>query len=242
MERAYSKSGEKLQLFGSSGYSRGQFGNAQGIAIDKDGNFLVADYENHCIQKFTSKGQFLKEVGKKGGGMGSGPLEFDYPSDIAINPINNKVYVYDQRSYRVQILNPDLTYHGEFGRKGTGSGQFYGSRGIAFDSSGNVYVADNYRVQVFTADGTFLRMFGNSRGEALESLKGIAIDSNDVVYVSEGDPNRVSVFTSGGQFVTSFGKYGAGPGEFNWIGSLAVHGNAIYVCDCQNDRIQISYR
>ena len=41
---------------------------------------------------------------------------------------------------------------------------------MAFDSTGNVFVADthNYRIQVFTAEGEFLRKFGkNGRAVAM---------------------------------------------------------------------------
>ena len=58
------------------------------VAVDGEGNILVADSDNHRIQKFTAKGQFLTAVGTKG----SGPLQFDKVDDIAINTSNNKVY------------------------------------------------------------------------------------------------------------------------------------------------------
>ena len=51
----------------------------------------------------------------------------------------------------------EFTSQGEFitkwGSAGTGNGQFIDPFGIAFDSSGNVYVADqvNQRIQKFTS-------------------------------------------------------------------------------------------
>ena len=45
---------------------------------------LVADKDNHRIQKFTAEGQFITAVGTNG----SGPLQFNEVEDIAINTSN----------------------------------------------------------------------------------------------------------------------------------------------------------
>ena len=48
------------------------------MAVDDEGNILVADCSNHRIQKFTPEGQLLKAVGANG----RGPLQFNCPTDI----------------------------------------------------------------------------------------------------------------------------------------------------------------
>ncbi len=51
-----------------------------------------------------------------------------------------------------------------FGSAGNGNGQFNAPVGIAFDSSGNIYVTDvsNNRVQKFTANGVYVSQFGSA--------------------------------------------------------------------------------
>ena len=236
----FSPNGKKLQSFGSYGSDYGRFNTPWGVAVDGEGNILASDTGNHRIQKFTASGQFLCAVGTQG----EGPLQFNRPMYIAFNATNNKIYVTDYKNFRVQVLNSDLTFSNTFGRKGSGSGQFNGIRGIAYDSIGNVYVVDgkNHRIQVFTADGKFLRMFGK-RGSGTGELKiplGIAIDSSDVVYVSENDNHRVSLFTSEGRFMSSFGEKGVGSGEFNFPCGVTVDSSGVvYVCDSDNYRIQV---
>ena len=233
----FSPSGEKLC---SHDYGQGQFESPHGVALDGKGNILVADSGNDRIQKFTPEGQFLTAVGAKGKGL----RQFDFPTDIAFNAVNKKVYVTDCDNDRVQVLNSDLTFSSTFGKRGSGKGQFDYPRGIACDSTGKVYVADcdNHRVQVFTAEGKFLKKFGRcgaGRGE-LSYPVGITIDSNDMVYVSEWGNNRVSVFTSEGVLVTSFGSPGVGPGQFNAPCGLAVdNSGVVYVCDHKNQRVQM---
>ena len=234
----FSPSGGKLRSFGKRGSSPGRVLNPREVAVDGDGNILVTDSENHRIQRFTSEGQFLTSVGTKG----SGHLQFSYPTGIAFNASNNKVYVTD--ADRIQVLNFDLTFSRIFGKSGSGKGQFNDPWGIACDINGKVYVADryNHRIQVFTTEGKFLHMFGRrglGRGE-LDCPVGVAIDTSGMVYVSEEGNDRVSVFTSASQFVTSFGRRGNGPGELECPRGLAVdNSGVVYVCDCCNHRVQL---
>ena len=232
-----SPSGEKLRSFGTHGSGQGQFDGPYGISVDGEGNILVADFCNHRIQKFTVEGQFLAAVGTEG----SGSLQFSYPTYIAFNTSNNKVYVTDNENHRVHVLNSDLTFSSTFGKQGSGKGQFSDPCGIACDSTGKVYVADtdNHHIQVFTAKGKFLKMFGRrgqGRGE-LASPWCVAVDTSDMVYVSEEGNHRVSVFTTGGQLVTSFGRKGE---LFSSPRGLAVDNNGVvYVCDLSNNRVKV---
>ena len=231
----FSSSGEKLRSFGKFGSEPGQFNIPCGLAMDGKGNILLADILNHRIQKFTSNGKFLMAVGSKG----SGPLQFSHPFDIALNTSINKVHVLSEGN--VQILNSDLTFFSTFE---SCNQQFCHPRGIACDSTGNVYVADtcNHHIQVFTAEGKFLKMFGgHGQGKGELSLPyHIARDTNDLMYVSEKENSRISVFTSEGQFVLSFGRKGEGPGEFDWPYGLAVDDSGVvYVCDKNNSRVQM---
>ena len=233
----FSPSGEKLRSFGSRGSGQGQFEGPCGVTVDGEGNILVADNRNHHIQKFTPEGQFLTAVGTKG----SGHLQFDYPRGIAFNASNNKLYVTE--SQHVQILNSDLTFSSTFGQFGSGKGEFHFPWGIACDRTGRVYVADysNYRIQVFTAEGKFLRMFGKhgkGRGELKRPI-GVAVDNSDM-YVCDQGNHRVSVFTTEGVFVRSLGSRGNQSGQFSYPHGLCVDNcGVVYVCDSQNDRVQI---
>ena len=232
----FSPSGQKLRSFGTGGSGRGQCDRPCGVAVDREGNILVADGWNHRIQKFTAQGQFLKTVN-----YSVAPIQFNLPTGIAFH---DKIFVADRRNQRVQILNSDLTLYSTFGKKGDGRGQFSTPWDIACDSTGKVYVADgeNNRIQVFTAEGKFLRMFGRhgqGRGE-LDWPIGVAIDTSNRVYVCEAGNHRISVFTAGGHFVTSFGKQGEGLGEFMEPRGLTVDSSGVvYVCDNYNGRIQM---
>ena len=232
-------SGKRIRSIGQKGSAPGQFLCPRGVAVERAGNILVVDEDNHRIQKFTADGKFIALVGSRG----NKPLQFNSPFGIGISP-NEKVYICDRANHRVQILNPDLTFSTSFGGKGSEDGHFQFPWDVGFDSHENVYIADswNHCIQVFTEEGRFLRKFekkGGGDGE-LNEPAGIAIDSDDVVYVAEADNHRISLFTSEGHFLRSFGTQGNGPGQFNGpIGITVDKDGLVYVCDCKNHRLQI---
>ena len=232
-----SPNGAKLRSFGTRGSGPKQFQQSRGVAVDDEGNILVADSGNHRIQKFTNDGQFLASVGTKG----TGPLQFNNPIGVAFH--NKKLYVADKSNHRIEVLNSDLTFSSIIkGKHGSKSGEFAFPWGVTCDSAGNVYVADsgNDRIQVFTASGKLLRKFGcfgKGEGELYWPV-GVAVDSRGMVFVSESQNHRISVFTTEGQFVKSFGQYGENPGQFSNPMQLAIYDNVLCVCDRDNGRVQ----
>ena len=237
----FTTNGANLRSFGTRGSGPGQFRDPRGVAVDDEGNILVADGNNHRIQKFTNDGQFLTSVGTEG----TEQLQFRRAKDITFNTHNKKVYVVDNGNHRIQVLNTDLTFSNIIGgKRGSKSEELTFPCGVTCDSTGNVYVADsaNRRIQVFTASGKFLRKFGrHGKGEGeLDYPVGVAVDSRGMVFVSESDNHRISVFTTEGQFVKSFGRNGTKPGEFKYPMWLAVDDyDVLCVCDNDNDRVQI---
>ena len=115
----YNPNGEKVKSFGQKGSAPGQFNSPHGLAVDRAGNILVVDEENHrvCIQKFSGDGKLMKLIRSRGGGLG----QFN-PFSIGISP-SGKMYICDRNNHRVQILNPDPTFSGSFGSEGSGDGQ-----------------------------------------------------------------------------------------------------------------------
>ena len=233
--------GKKVKLLGREGGSGNvEFSYPRGVAITPD-NFILVSDENHRIQKISMDGDRVASVG----GWGSGRRPFNNPDGIAISPITGQVYIADSGNYRIQVLNPDLTFSHSFGKRGSANGQFQFPFDIAIDSQGLVYVADfgNNRIQKFTPNGKFVAQFG-SKGSGPGQLKyphGITIDTagTGLVYVSEESNHRVSVFTSDGVFVSSFGREGSNIDQFKNPAGLTFDKGFLYVCDRSNERLVI---
>jgi DNA-binding beta-propeller fold protein YncE len=130
--------------------------------------------------------------------------------------------------------------------------QFNGPRGVAVDSSGNVYVTDtgNDRVQKFSNSGTFIRSWGsfcdtfggNECNGKFDFPQGIALDSIDRVYVVDTSNDRIQKFGNTGTFIRKWGSSGDGNGQFSEPSHVAVDTRSgqqtVFVSDFDNHNIQ----
>lgn len=206
------------------------------VAIDKQGNILVANRYQHSVIKFHPDGTSVKHVVV-------GNEDYFYPTGIAVHPINNKIYVTDTLNHRIRVLNSDLSQDQAFGKHGDRKGaEFVYPTSVTCDSTGKVYVVDNsnHRIVVLTAEGVYVSCFGrcgNGDGE-LNQPVGIAVDSQDKLYISDRGNHRICIFTSDGCFVSSFHS----PAEDSFDPSaLAVDGSdhTLYVCSYKQGEVQL---
>ena len=137
-----------------------------------------------------------------------------------------------------------LRYARSWGRKGTGTADFYLPYGIAADAEGNVYVADTYnsRIQVFDSNGTFLRSWGQKgtgQGQLLLPY-AIAVDRQGNVYVADTYNFRIQKFDTTGRSILQWGRKGKGIGEFAFLSGVAVGPEgSVYTTDAKMHRVQV---
>ena len=113
--------------------------------------------------------------------------------------------------------------------------------GIAFNSRGEMIISENQgnQISIFDSRGQKSRTFG-SCGDSPEQMKypkGIAIDDADNIYVSSD--HKLQKFTSSGELIKCVGQRGSKEGEFNVPLGVTLYDNQVYVCDCNNHRIQV---
>ena len=118
-------------------------------------------------------------------------------------------------------------------------GELNSPRGIAVHyKTGNIYIADayNHRVQVFTCNGDYLFMFD----EKMNHPVGICITHNRVL-ITQYSGHCINMYELEGKLIKSVGSEGSGEAQFNNPLGLSVsdRNNNIYVCDRNNNRVQI---
>jgi DNA-binding beta-propeller fold protein YncE len=150
----------------------------------------LADNGGNQVFKISQDGRILLTLGKKGV-AGTGPDEFDAPTDVAIAP-NGDIFVGDGHSgggtatgnARIMKFDKDGKFLMSWGKKGMGPGEFDVIHTLAFDSRDRLFVGDrqNNRIQIFDQNGNFIDQwfqFGRP--------SGMYIDNNDVIYVADSE-------------------------------------------------------
>jgi sugar lactone lactonase YvrE len=145
------------------------------------------------------------------------------PAGVTVDPQGN-VWVTDGAHGRFVIFSPEGFVLETWGEPGSGEGQFTfkcgseGYGGVAFDRTGDIYVADagNKRIQKFSADRTFVASWpsrgivdsqflstgrGNqaSGSEVASCPVDIATNEAGRVYVSDRDARVIGIFDANGR-------------------------------------------
>ncbi|RKP54029.1 hypothetical protein D7Z26_11610 [Cohnella endophytica] len=206
---------------GSFGYSgdgglatSAQLNGPRGVAIDSDGNLYIADTGNHRIRKVDPSGIVSTLVGNgvagySGDGGAATSAQVSMPYRVATDSVGD-LYIVDANNFRIRKVDKltgnisTLVGNGVRGSGGDGgaatSAQVDFPYGLAFDSLGNLYIADNRGARIRKVDkltgnintvaGTGVSGYSGDEGAAtlaqLYSPSGLAFDGSDNMYIAEG--------------------------------------------------------
>jgi autotransporter-associated beta strand protein len=207
-------------------------GYLQDLFVDGSGNVFVTDFYNNVVHKIASNGSVTTVIGTgaygfSGDGGPATSATFKNLRGIAKDTSGN-IYVADRYNYRVRKDTVSTGIISTFA--GSGKGNFWGDggpatsaginnpEGVAFDSSGNMYIADtfNNRVRkvttggiISTFAGTGLAGFSGDGGAAtsarLNEPISVAVDSHGNVFVSDSVNQVIRKITPGGVISTYAG-------------------------------------
>lgn len=176
-----------------------------GVAVTRDGcTLLVTDTfgGSHAIHTYCVRTGLPSGVV---GSAGEGPLQFRMPCQICVAE-DGAVFVADASNDRIQVLTPQLDFHGLIG-----VGQIHCPSGVCANSD---VVATSERlmdcISVFgRRDGALLRRVassGRNDGEVDMPLGLCFLSGNTHIAFADCDNRRVSVFSVDGAFVRHVGK------------------------------------
>ena len=169
----------------------------QGQAADAPLPPAPANVYGHQVFKFSPGGKRLLTLGKPGGnqpGTPADPASFYQPNDV-ITLANGDILVAEGHmntegtSHRIVRFNRDGKYIGQFGKHGSGPGEFIQPHALAMDSQGRLFVGDrsNNRIQILTTDGKFI-----AEWKQFSRPSGIFIDRRDMIYVADSESGSVN--------------------------------------------------
>jgi DNA-binding beta-propeller fold protein YncE len=210
----FDENGNLLKSFGT-----GMFVAPHGLFVDKDGNIWATDYQDnapapaggrgrgrgapaegpigprpgstrgHLVYKFSPEGKLLMTLGQPGG---AATPDYFYAPNAVIVATNGDIFVSEGHGAgNNAIFKFDRTGKliKQWGKLGTGPGEFDQPHALAFDSKGLLYVADrnNNRIQVFDQDGNYKTEY-----HQFSRPSGIFIDKNDMLYCADSESESVS--------------------------------------------------
>ncbi|MGH9254847.1 MAG: peptidyl-alpha-hydroxyglycine alpha-amidating lyase family protein, partial [Vicinamibacterales bacterium] len=193
------RTGKILASFGA-----GLFVVPHGLHVDRDGNVWVTDFsankagtKGHQVFKFSPEGKILMRLGRAGV-AGSGPGVLNQPCDVITAP-NGDIFVADGHSGqndspapgstgRIVKFTRDGKFIKEWGRIGSGRGEFRTPHAMAFDSRGRLFVADrgNHRIQIFDQEGTYIDSYYQ-----FSRVSDLFITADDTLYAVDSESDQV---------------------------------------------------
>ena len=244
-----------------------------GMATDSAGDVFIADYFNYRVRRIGPDGTISTLAGSgtndnRGDGGPATSSQLVQPKAVAVDSSGN-LYIADTFGNTVRKVTPAGTITtvagtGVRGYSGDGglatAAQLNGPRGLAVDSSGDVYIADtgNQRVREVTTDGKIATFAGTGApgfsgdGAApglaqLSSPCGLALDSSGNLFIVDLGNNVVREVSSS-IILTVAGAYNAGyfgdgsaatSALLNSPASVAVDSSGnLYIADYYNHAIR----
>jgi uncharacterized protein (TIGR03437 family) len=187
----------------------------QGVGVDAGGSVHIADGFNNRIRKVAPDGVISTVAGGVCCTLGDGgPATTAYvysPEDVAVDTAGDLYFSEDSGRIRkvdrngiisTVAGNGKMAFSGD-GGPATGAA-LYGPKGLAFDSAGNLYLADYYNDRIRRVDpsGVISTVAGNGKegfsgdggpatAATLYAPGGVAVDAAANLYIADRKNNRI---------------------------------------------------
>ena len=166
------------------------------------------------------------------------------PAGIATDS-QDRVFVFCRGNHPVLIFDRDGNFISCWGE-----GRFIGPHGIFIAPDDSVYLTDYqlHTVEKFSPGGELLMRLGIRNVGMPAFLRApfcmptnVALGPSGEIFVTDGYAGFVvHKFSPQGELLKTWGEWGHGPGQFAWPHGIGVDKNGtVYVCDRENDRIQL---
>jgi len=212
------------------------------LAISPGGDVYVTDREAQTIYIYAPSGELLGHVPSPFGDEGWQPLgvSFDREGNLYVTEVTPD-------KHRILVLDANGKLVRQFGKQGSGDGEFSFPNAVVVDRKGRVFVSDgnNGRVQVFDAGGRFQGSIGRgSQKGDLALPRGLAIDDDaHLLFVVDTSLHAVQVYEISGtipKFASTFGNSGSEESDLAFPAGISLDGKGrAYVTDREHNRVVV---
>ncbi|XP_002732762.1 E3 ubiquitin-protein ligase TRIM45-like [Saccoglossus kowalevskii] len=217
--------------FGSEGSRKSYFNIPWGVAINNNGQIVVADTNNHRIQILDWRGHCLNCLK-----CDLFPKPFT-PRDIAVSD-DGKYFVTDRGNKQIVVCTEEhviTTF---------GPNEGINPYGVTLTNDGCVLVTDRQKdrhyIRKYTISGEHVMVTeipGSTEGQPIHP-DSVAVNTNNQIYISDSRNHRIQIMDSSLHYLKSFGSLGNGINKFNVPCGVDIDkDNNVYICDTGNKRI-----
>ncbi len=215
---------QEIRFFEKTGAEIGQILAPQGIHYNRNGDLLVADYENHRIYSYSPQGNYQFHFG----GWGSAPACLQYPVNLTTDS-QNSIYVIDELNREIKKFDGRGNFLLQFGR-----GDFGPVFSLSVDDQDHIWVAEaeHNRIRVFDGHGNIQRTV---QGENLRTPVSVFCLPNGEYLAGDRTESLLKHFDAQGNLIHEANKAGL---EVDEIYFLAWHPDyGIFGSDFWNNQI-----
>ncbi len=212
-----------------------RFRGPYGIAVDRNNNVFVADWDDATIRKITPAGEVTTYAGQSGNadvvdGIGTA-ARFDTPSSITVD-VNGTLFITERFAHVIRLVYTSgqvNTIAGTPWIAGWADGSLAASRfnhpgAIVADQANSVIIADTYNGvirRVSPADGvtTWAGLPGAGHADGARNAArflnpgGLSLDASGNVFIADTDNHVIRKMTPSGEVTTVAGA----PGTFGSV-------------------------
>jgi len=254
-----------------------QLNQPNGVAVDSSGNLYIADTGNSRVRKVNTTGTITTIAGDGtqgciGDGAAATGAELNSPVGVAADAAGN-IYIADDLGCNIRVVNTQASSITVLGvtvapmaiaSVAGDNVQGYNSdgipatsaelnlpRGVALDSSGNLYIADtgNARIREVNTSGTINTVAGDgtagysgdsgpATSAEISAPFGVALDGSRDLYIADENNSqgisdyRIRMVTSGGTISTVAGN---GNADYSGDGQTATGAQLSFPSDVTVD-------